>query len=549
MLQMSRGVSMPDTPTQSAVRAYGRSLADFDDAKAGRHLTAAERALLTACARGTIAALNDHRPETELIANPAPRPTIKDDTTTVRADFIRFLVGGGDEHAPVQNRGVLLAGAVVIGVLDLRGIDTTSILALNSCVIEEKIRLDFAATRSLDFTGSLLSAGMSAEGLKCHGSLWLRNVDVTGELTLTSADIEGYLLAEGAVLTASEDAEWAMSADGIHIGAQFRLYPSRDGATRPAAITGGISLAGATIDGDLVWVGASIVAGPRRMYAMLCQRTTVGGSFTFKGLTAVEGIVDLSAMSVGILDDDLGDGSWAKADGSLVLDGFTYARLAGDAVADASQRRTWLGYQQDGTTKFRPQPWDQLIAVLRASGHPLDATKLAIMKEDEYRRAGKVKGRWRWTAHWLLGALVRYGYEPERLASWLLGTWLAAGVVFLLLGPLLIDGLLVPAKSTIASNCLVDRIVAADRRPCPAEHDAPAFLPLSYSADLLVPGLHLGDADEWKLNWHQSGAGAPLRLLGVGFLFVASWFERIFGGTGFSVLAVVVGGYLLKKRD
>lgn len=305
--------------------------------------------------------------------------------------------------------------------------------------------------------------------------------------------------------------------------------------------------------------------------------TTIDRSLQLVAARAIDGLVELRGASAGSLQVAAGD-VWAGPS-RFSLDGFAYQRLdiqndttsyaalgvrwlrrllpgeadpaaarPGGRFADEVRRtvRRWRGLPQD-LPEFRPQPWDQLIAVLRASGHPSDATRLAIAKEDEYRRAGKV-GLLRWPFHMLHGALVRYGYEPERLALWLAGLWLAAALTYVALGPGVVrdPALLVPAKSAIAPNCLVDRAIARDPRPCRPVAATPEFSPWAYSFDLLVPGVHLGDADEWKLAWRQP---SPLRTAGTTVLFVLTWLERILGGAGFSVLAVIVGGYLLKRRD
>src|SRR5262245_17469920 len=47
-------------------------------------------------------------------------PTSAEHSCKVRADFLRFLLLGGDKRAPVHQRGVLLYGAYIDGDIDLR---------------------------------------------------------------------------------------------------------------------------------------------------------------------------------------------------------------------------------------------------------------------------------------------------------------------------------------------------------------------------------------------------------------------------------------------
>ncbi len=323
--------------------------------------------------------------------------------------------------------------------------------------------------------------------------------------------------------------------------------------------------------------------------------TSIDRSLQLSGVRVFDGMVELRGASAATLQVEAGD-AWAGRT-RFSLDGFAYQRLdiqndapsyagfgtrwikrllPGEADPTAAHpagrfadevaraRARWRGASTD-LPEFRPQPWDQLIAVLRASGHPSDAKRVAIAKEDEYRRAGKV-GLLLWPLHAVHGALVRYGFEPERLALWLAGLWLVAAVIFPALGPWAISiffaiaqsfgalgpwvvrdpALLVPAKAAIAANCLVDRVIARDRQPCRPVAEGSNFSPWSYSFDLLVPAIHLGDGDEWKLDWRQP---STIRIVGTVVLFLTTWIERIVGGAGFPVLAVIIGGYLLRRRD
>jgi hypothetical protein len=93
-------------------RAVGRSLDDFSSVFIGRELFPAEEALLKACAEGVIPALPRERPD---------KPEQRTQANRVRAAFLRFLMLGGDEAAPVHEQGVQLRGAWIDGSLDFEG--------------------------------------------------------------------------------------------------------------------------------------------------------------------------------------------------------------------------------------------------------------------------------------------------------------------------------------------------------------------------------------------------------------------------------------------
>ena len=180
--------------------------------------------------------------------------------------------------------------------------------------------------------------------------------------------------------------------------------------------------------------------------ALLCDGASVAGEFVFYGLTHPVDSVSLVLMRVRALVDD--EQAWGE---HLNLDGFVYGELAGGAPIDAATRLAWLnkqlsahaGLDGDGAN-FRPQPWQQLIRVLRHMGHAEDARQVAIAFEHRLRRAnliGQAAQHWdrldSWTyrqacrtAHRLYWLFTGYGYRPFRLVVWMFGMWLACGMFY-----------------------------------------------------------------------------------------------------------------------
>ena len=202
-------------------------------------------------------------------------------------------------------------------------------------------------------------------------------------------------------------------------------------------------LSAAQIGGNLSCSGAKLVGKDCYAFRRRCggRRRTV-----FRSLKQPVHDISLSGARVGRLVDD--EASWGAG---LVLDGFTYDALLGDAPTDAPRRLAWLkkqrpshwGVEQNGMD-FKPQPWQQLIRVLRAMGHDEEARQVAIAREEHLRRIGKIGqtpptwGRLRAFVyrsatrrfHWLFGLLAAYGYRPIRVAGWMLGVWLACAAMF-----------------------------------------------------------------------------------------------------------------------
>ncbi|CAE6728192.1 hypothetical protein [Candidatus Nitrotoga fabula] len=141
-----------------ARKPKGRTLAEFEQ------LQPAEKLLLDACWKGATACFADSRPEAA------------HENNTVRAAFLRFLALGGDEQAPVHERGVQLQGAWIKGTLDLTSASVPSGLSMVHCQFSETplfTGTDIAGT--LDFTGSRFPSftgmGMTVSGnLVCTGA-------------------------------------------------------------------------------------------------------------------------------------------------------------------------------------------------------------------------------------------------------------------------------------------------------------------------------------------------------------------------------------------
>jgi hypothetical protein len=162
--------------------------------------------------------------------------------------------------------------------------------------------------------------------------------------------------------------------------------------------------------------------------------------------------IRLGGLRIGALNDNNGK-NWGK-DVQLRLDGFDYARIDspdrqltasfGDAAGhgrtglenrDVGQLRVdWLRMHLDGdvreTGNYNPQPYEQLVNVLRSQGDYEAATVVSIEKlriERALKKYDKMKGigrirtfLWHWLKRpflWLYEMCFGYGLIPER-AFW-----------------------------------------------------------------------------------------------------------------------------------
>lgn len=544
MAEAIRSGAVPPEPP----RPHGRSLADFGE------LSPAERALCESCRLGTLAVIGEERPDEETDGN------------RVRAALVRFLALGGDARAPVHEHGVQLQGAWLSGGLDLSAARVEQRLALVSCTIGW-INLVQATMKFLDLRGSRLTAGLEGDALRCEGSLLLRDgFHVTGEVWLFGATIGGNVECTGGRLDAGEGE--ALNLQGARIDGSVMLRRPFHAAgsinLRDSAIRGGVDCGGGRIDGgaqgailaDRATIGGMALregfqaSGTVRLnaarlgeldcgeasfdssdYALSCDNVRVDRVFFFRWLNGLRGAVDLSGMQVPMLCDDAE--SWEGARGRLVLDGFAYGALGGGAPTDAAARIAWLDLQVESHlgSDFRPQPWEQLIAVLRAMGHPDDARAVAIAKQHRLRRSGRLT-RGPAFFHRLYGALMGYGYRPLRLLGVAALLWLACALAYWAAANPGWFGADVPLIRP-AGHPPGGDVASAYR----------SFEPLIYSADVLLPVIDFGYQGQWTPAVADA-AGQPLlwgRLLR--YLY---WFEIAFGWVA-GLLLVGVLGNLIKK--
>jgi|JI7StandDraft_1071085.scaffolds.fasta_scaffold91121_2 hypothetical protein len=415
------------------------------------------------------------------------RPEEATPANTIRAELIRFLVLGGDESHPAHEQGVMVRGAWVAGTLNLHQCHAKLQVDLQRCHIAEVPMFIAAHMPELVLTGSKL-AGLDGARIKVNSSVFFdEEFAATGEVHLIGAEIGGDLDCSDGTFT---------NADGEALNA---------------------------------------------------DRITVGGSLFFR-TAKIEGAISLVDSQIGTLIDD--DACWAA--GGHVLDGLQYDRIIGPT--DAASRIRWLERQradQLNEDDWSPQPWEQLVKTLRDMGHPLEATKVAIAKQERMRRAGKVGGPFAQLLHWIYGALAGYGYRPLRTVRAMLVVWVMAAVAFHFGGQAGYVGPTTPLFNSPALSGQVEQHCGhgseTGKTPwtrcaaMPAEYTT--FQPLIYSLDLILPLVDL----QQEADWAPIVEDPPGRTLPFGaFLRWLMWFEILFGWA-MSLMLVAVLGKLVNK--
>lgn len=211
-------------------RPKGRALTDFEN------LSEAEKKLIACTASGMVCDLGKNVPDQPSRHN------------VIRPELIRFLALGGDENAPVHEKGVRVVGAWIGSAtgedprgLDFEGARLTTTLLLFNCYLQTPPIFIGSQGKSLLLDCSVFP-GLIADRLKLDGSLFLREVRSKGSVRLGGAKIGGNLECHGGYF--ENNAGYALCLSGATIEGDVFC------ANGFHAI-GEVSLGGASIGGNL----------------------------------------------------------------------------------------------------------------------------------------------------------------------------------------------------------------------------------------------------------------------------------------------------------
>jgi len=246
---------------------------------------------------------------------------------------------------------------------------------------------------------------------------------------------------------------------------------------RESTCTGEIRLLGATVKGDVDCIGATFF-NPSKDAFQAQRLTVVGRLFWTEMKQAPQGRVDFAHAHIGDFIDD--EQSWPEA-GSLMLEGLVYDTI--DARMPVEKRLAWLNLMPktwNSLPIFWPQPYEQLIRVLRAGGHEHDARRIGTAKQEAYRRYLWDKARCKESGAYKIGD------SRFLLRSWLL--FIKITIVF---------GLAHQAHymDVAKERVYLDKAYLASK-VLPPEY--PRFNALAYSVDSLIPFVDLHQENYWE---------------------------------------------------
>lgn len=435
-----------------------------------------------------------------------------------------------------------------------------------------------------DKDGKPLGDALTADRMVVTGSIFLDDgFTAMGEVRLLGAQVGGAIYADdGTFCNAGKDGKplgAALGADGMVVTGGVFL-------NNGFIATGSVRLLGAQIGGGFNCTGGTF-KNATKDGKLLGDALNADGMVVTDGLFMRRGkfvgLVNLTAAHAGSLVDD--GACWPNE--SLILDGFHYDRISASST-DAAMRIGWLEKQWPAHlgADFRPQPWEQLIKVLREMGHPTEAAEVAMAKQRALRKAGKIGQRRPdpryaglhlrldriWVAganlfargwHWIYGRLAGYGHRPAGILMWMAVICSLSGWYFSVAAD---KGIMAPTSVEVFSHkhmhadlqalredttsCGIQREVAPTHywpvcTELPSEYTT--FNPWWYSIDLILPLVDLQQDTQWAPAATYADAGGTVRTLPGGVVArIIVWFEILFGWFA-SLMFVAIASRLVEK--
>jgi hypothetical protein len=292
MLDMAPAAPRPQRPQ----RPFGRSLADFrvEGWDTPHGLLPLEESLLQSVGRGESCRAAGGFPEKE------------NDANCVRGAFLRFLLLGGDDDAPVHEKGVELWEAFVDGDVDLENAKAARPLLLLKC----NVRGGLIGVNSQ--LGLLVLSGSRIQDILCDGAhvagrVFLRNgFTANGEVRFPGAEIGGLLDCDGGTFKNQEGL--ALNCEGATIASNVLL---RDGFRA----AGEVGFVGARIGGSLDCRKGKFRS---RGVALNLERASIAGAVMLRDGFAAEGETRFSSARIGGRFT-CNDGSFVNASGDALM--------------------------------------------------------------------------------------------------------------------------------------------------------------------------------------------------------------------------------------
>jgi hypothetical protein len=396
---------------------------------------------------------------------------------SIRAEIISWLLTDAQASRLVHPSGVGIAGARVVGGIDLTYLTAPIPLTIIDSSIPDGMDLSYAHVQAIDLRKSW-TGPISAQRAVVQGDVGL-SFGHYGNVSFFRSEIDGDLDCNGGHFVGDEP----VSAIATTIKGDAVFHQGFE--------TGG------TVDFRLARIGQSLSFNDAHFIGthengLNAERAEIGGTVYWVDIKiGPHTQLDLGDAHAGSLWDT--NWSWPTG-GNLFLVGFVYSSFSGGPMT-ADSRLEWL-HRQPPALWGQPQPYRRLAQVLRDNGSEEGAIKVEIAREDALAMYG---GLPRAARLWKLAlwATIGYGYRPLRALWWILA--------FVILGTVLFrwgyDARLIAPTEEGAYESFV-------KTGKPPPH-YPLFSSFVYSLENFLPVVDLHQGTYWRPNPQHKSIRPP----------------------------------------
>lgn len=312
--------------------------------------------------------------------------------------------------------GFCAEGKGPLGTVRLLHAKIENQLTLNGAVLRNESGPALVA-EGLSVSGTLFfGGGFEASGDSDRAAILMQDISLAGLLHLRDSTVRNAAGPAIICIRSTIGSDAILSTDFVAQGrsktAAVRLSGTRvegalsmRGAQIYNSLGPALSTAGLQVGGDLLLDGDFCATRPSPGIAVNIDQTRIVGSILVSNPSIARAVAGLS---------------WS-------VDGLTYSSYPGPGFA------SWLKLLKKGTPEYRPQPYQHLAGVGRASGHESDAKKTLITQLNDRTARGHLSRparAWSRFTRFSLG----YGYQPWRALIGVAAVALAA-ILLLLCNP------------------------------------------------------------------------------------------------------------------
>jgi hypothetical protein len=313
-----------------------------------------------------------------------------------------------------------------------------------------------------------------ADRLRVGGTLFLRNVKVTGSIRLQDAKIGSTLDCTAAELTEPRRRPDGSPKPSLDI--RVSTIGKDMFCTRGFSATGGVRVrrveAGKTVSFEQAALGGEPGAVALNAFGLHTQELNLR-----LAAPAAGDVLLTRASAVEVFD---GEVLWRTA-GRVDLEDFGYESLSSAPEVDVGTRLRWL---RGVLPHYDPDPYERLAASYVDAGREERSRQVLLANERHRHASMRLPGRiW----GWIQEVTVGYGYRPLLALLWFLAAWTAGAIWF----------------ARFYTPAQID-----------PEHRPPVFNPVLFALDTLLPIVNLGQDEHWRTEGAAQWIAATLTLVG-----------------------------------